>query len=199
MVYMGRWQCRLKGGIHPKHRLMQYHHFFTERINSGEHVLDVGCGNGTLAYSIAKKSGAKVTGMDMSEENIKTARKRHFHEDMTYMLGNILTDLPEGYFDVIVMSNVLEHLEDRIGFLRTLQARAVPERWLIRVPMIEHDWRVPLKKELGLDWRLDKGHFIEYTLEKFKQEIESAGLSILYHEKRWSEIWAVLTAEGNEE
>ena len=31
-------------GIHPKHRLTNYHNFFIDRINDGEVVLDVGCG-----------------------------------------------------------------------------------------------------------------------------------------------------------
>ena len=42
-------------GIHPKHSLTNYHDFFIERIKNGDNVLDVGCGNGSVAISIAKK------------------------------------------------------------------------------------------------------------------------------------------------
>ncbi|MUT66636.1 class I SAM-dependent methyltransferase [Paenibacillus sp. NEAU-GSW1] len=42
----------------------------------GEHILDVGCGTGELTNEIAK-SGAIVSGMDMSEEMIEKARAKY--------------------------------------------------------------------------------------------------------------------------
>jgi len=56
--------------------------------------------------------------------------------------------------------------------------------------LFERDWRVPLKKELGVEWRLDTTHETEYTLESFKEEIANAGLSITHLEVQWGEIWA---------
>jgi hypothetical protein len=35
---------------------------------------------------------------------------------------------------------------------------------------------VPLKKEIGADYRLDQTHYIEYTLEELRQEMDEAGL-----------------------
>ena len=56
--------------------------------------------------------------------------------------------------------------------------------------MINHSW-VPLyMKELGLDYRLDKTHYIEYTYDTFLEEIESAGLKILSYSIQFGEIWA---------
>lgn len=40
-------------GEHPKHRLTKYHEFFTNRIQDGQRILDVGCGYGAVARSIA--------------------------------------------------------------------------------------------------------------------------------------------------
>jgi hypothetical protein len=45
---------------------------------------------------------------------------------------------------------------------------------------------------LGLDYRLDPTHRIEYTQESFAEEIQQAGLEIAHQEVRWSEIWAEL-------
>jgi len=45
-------------------------------------------------------------------------------------------------------------------------------------------------KELGLDYRLDKTHYIEYTYDTFLEEIESAGLKILSYSIQFGEIWA---------
>ena len=56
--------------------------------------------------------------------------------------------------------------------------------------MFNRDWRVPLKKELGLPYLLDDTHFTEYTQESFEQEMTSSGLSVVHLEVRWAEIWA---------
>jgi SAM-dependent methyltransferase len=184
------------GGIHTKHRHMRYHDFFIGRIRAGERVLDIGCGNGVVAYDVAEKAGAYVTGIDLSAAKIQEARLRHAHPRVRYILGDVLRDLPAEQFDVVIMSNVLEHLEDRVGFLRHAQTAIRPHRWLIRVPLFERDWRVPLKQELGLDYRLDPTHYVEYTQEGFTDEMEQAGLEIVHQEVRWGEIWAEAVCAG---
>ena len=188
----GKMSVAYGDGVHTKHRHIKYHDFFTERISKGEAVLDVGCGHGALAYSIATETGAHVTGIDLSEHNIRMARERHAHTLVNYLQGDALQDLPGGHYDVVVLSNVLEHIEERVAFLDGLMKRATPLRLLVRVPMFERDWRVPLKKELGVEWRLDKTHFTEYTIESFVKEVAAAGLKICDQELRWGELWCVL-------
>jgi hypothetical protein len=39
---------------------------------------------------------------------------------------------------------------------------------------------------------LDKTHFIEYTFESFKEELDEAGLSVLDYSIQFGEIWAVV-------
>lgn len=185
-----------ENGIHPKHRLMRYHDFFTARIARHERVLDVGCGHGALAFSIADKTGAEVTGIDILETNVLKAQQRHAHPNVKYAIGDATKGLPDGEYDIVVLSNVLEHLEQRPEFIQRVQAAAKPEKWLIRVPVFERDWRVPMKKELGVEWRLDETHFIEYTVETFKEEMRTAGLAIQHLEVRWGEIWSELKPKG---
>ena len=85
---------------------------------------------------------------------------------------------------------MLEHLSKHSIFLSKVWNKVNPKRMLIRVPLFERDWRVPLKKELGVEWRLDPTHEAEYTIESWAQEIEEAGLTVAHQEIRWSEIWA---------
>jgi len=148
-------------GIHPKLRLMNYHKFFIDNIDENDVVLDIGCSNGALSYDIAKKA-KKVVGIDLNEKNISFAKERYSKENIEYIWGDALKDLPDEKFDVIIMSNVLEHIENRVEFLRRLREKAAT--FLIRVPMINRDWITLYKKEMGLEYRLDKGHFVEYTL-----------------------------------
>jgi ubiquinone/menaquinone biosynthesis C-methylase UbiE len=178
------------GGAHVKHRHMRYHDFFVERIRHGERVLDVGCGTGEVAYDVAARTEAFVVGIDIEPDKIERARQRHPHQRVEYRIGDVLSDLTEESFDVILLSNVLEHLPERPIFLRRVQQLTHPSRILIRVPCFERDWRVPLKRELGVEWRLDVTHETEYTIESFADEMAEANLRIIHQEVRWGEIWA---------
>ena len=186
-----------EGGTHPKHRLMRYHDFFVNRIKPKERVLDIGCGIGAVAYDVAVKAEAEVVGIDLNETNIDIARKRYTHPRVQYILGDALKNLPDGKFDVVILSNVLEHLTHRSEFLKRVQKTVNPDRVLIRVPLFERDWRVPLKYELGVEWRLDGTHETEYSIESFAEEVKDARGWINYQEIRWGEIWAEI-AIGNE-
>jgi len=111
---------------------------------------------------------------------------------LSFIKGNALEELPNKTFDVIMLSNVLEHIEKRIEFLRKILRSIKPKRLIIRIPLFERDWRVPLKKELGIDYRLDPTHYIEYTQEGYFEELHQAGLKATNTEFRWSEIWSVV-------
>jgi len=182
--------------VHVKHRLMQYHDFFVERIKPGEWVLDIGCGNGAVAWSMATRAGAIVTGIDLHAENIAVARKLFPHKNLTFIQGDALQELPPGQFDTIVISNVLEHIEHRIEFVKTTQERVKPRRWLIRVPMFNRHWFVPMRKELGMSFFSDQTHYTEYTQQSFEEELEAAGLAITYQQINWGEIWAEATSNA---
>ena len=186
----GRKAIEYDGGIHTKHRHMRYHDFFVSRIRTGERVLDIGCGMGAVAYDVAEKAGACVVAMDLDPANVAQARGRYAHPRVEYRVGDALRELPDGPFDVVILSNVLEHLPDRPLFLRRVQEVARPSRFLIRVPLFERDWRVPLKRELGVEWRLDLTHETEYTLESWAEEVATAGLKVAHQEVRWGEVWA---------
>ena len=192
----GQKSVEYGGGVHTKHRHMRYHDFFVHRTRTGEHVLDIGCGNGAVAYDVAEISGADVVGIDLNSDHLSIARERFSHPRVRYVLGDALKDLPDEKFDVVILSNVLEHLPERPQFLRRVQQAVHPKRFLIRIPLFERDWRVPLKRELGVEWRLDLTHETEYTLEEFEQELKDAGLMVAYTEVRWGAIWA--EAAGNE-
>lgn len=180
-------------GLHTKHRHTKYHDFFVEHINPGEKVLDIGCGNGALTYNVAEKvQNVEVLGIDLSSANIAVACKKYGRQNINYIVGDVMKDgtLTANHFDVVILSNVLEHLPDRSKFLSKVWSKANPKRMLIRLPLFERDWRVPLKKELGIEWRLDSTHETEYTIESWAQEIEEAALTVTHQEIRWSEIWA---------
>ena len=231
---VGFLASKAEGGVHPKHRLMDYHRFFVDNINDGDVVLDVGCGNGALTYDIAVKAWW-VVGIDLSRKNIAFAKKRYLRGNIDYVCGDATKDFPllnpqlEAFvmpnirdkggsvvyvggekdipypygdalkelldkkpFDVVTLSNVLEHIEYRIEFLKRMKKKA--SKLLIRVPMINRDWITLYKKELGMRYYGDRGHFTEYSFDSFERELDEAGLKIEKYNIQFGEIWAVVGA-----
>jgi 2-polyprenyl-3-methyl-5-hydroxy-6-metoxy-1,4-benzoquinol methylase len=81
-------------------------------------VLDVGCGNRSVAAEIAKR-GCKIVGIDMSEtgdslagQNCPTGRFEVFPAD-----ENLLRNLGEEPFDFVYSLEVIEHLYDPQSFV----------------------------------------------------------------------------------
>jgi SAM-dependent methyltransferase len=181
-------------GIHAKHRLTRYHDFFVERVRPGERVLDVGCGNGELAYDLADRAGATVIAVDASPWMLETARARFSHPRVTYVQANAVAYTPDEPVDVAVLSNVLEHIEPRVDLLRALRERAGARRLLIRVPVLDRDWTVPLRRELGLEHFSDPEHKVEYDAELLRVELAAAGWQMSEPTLVWGEIWVEASA-----
>ncbi len=176
-------------GIHPKHRLTRYHDYFCTRLHEGERVLDVGCGYGALAESMSRV-GAIVFGVDINEKSIEQAKTRYHDPRLTFIVGDICEiPLPEDV-QTVVLSNVLEHIENRSDLLGRLIEKICPQRFLIRVPMLDRDWMVYFRQELGLPCFSDPTHFVEYTLEGFYLEMEEFGLAVASYEVKWGELYA---------
>ncbi|HYE63725.1 MAG TPA: class I SAM-dependent methyltransferase [Phycisphaerales bacterium] len=185
----------LHQGLHPKHALMRYHDFFVDNITAGERVIDLGCGVGALAASIAARSRACITGVDWSPENLAKARTAAANQNLsiTYLEGDITTFRAPGQYDTIVLSNVLEHITHRPQRLAQWGEWYAPKRFLIRVPAFDRDWRVPWKQQLGVEWRLDPTHETEYTADQLLSELREANLTLTHLTTRWGEYWCVAT------
>jgi len=180
-------------GEHPKHRLMRYHDFFVERIGESDRVLDVGCGYGAVARSIARaRPGAAVMGLDNDKGRLAQARGADNPGNLSFFEADATKKVPPGPWDVVVLSNVLEHIADRVGFLKALIATTGAKRFLIRVPLFERDWKLPMRREVGANYFSDPDHKIEPMREEFRAETAAAGLEIDEMILVWGEIWCAL-------
>ena len=181
-----------ENGIHPKHRLTNYHDFFINRINNGEVVLDVGCGQAIVAASIAAaKKNSFVIGIDIDADNIRKGKNlinsRNL-KNVKLIYGDI-NDQKELKVDKIIISNVLEHIDNRIQFIENLKFITKAKYFLIRVPLFERDWQIPLMKELGIDYFSDNDHKIEHSIAEFRREMSDSKLIIQEIQTLWGEIW----------
>lgn len=136
----------------------------------GLRIIDVGCGAGIVSEALAK-AGADVVGLDASADLIDSARKHLKTQNNLMMSLKYSTDLIEdhaethaNYYDVVVTSEVVEHIIDKKSFIEgcmkvlrpggsifvTTIDRTVPSwflqkflgEYIMRVnPLGTHQWR----------------------------------------------------------
>jgi len=85
----------------------------------GLQILDVGCGGGILAEGLARL-GANVTGIDANTQlvEIATRRKERYRLDNLEYHDYLVEELQEveTRFDIVISSEVLEHVEEPWAF-----------------------------------------------------------------------------------
>jgi SAM-dependent methyltransferase len=186
----------LNNGIHPKHRIIKYKEWFLDEILKDDVVLDIGCNTGTLVNEASDKAQF-VYGIDIDSDHVEQAKKKfNKNNNVKFICADATTIDYSNYMavDVILLSNVLEHIEDRIGFLKKILNQvnwSSEPKLLIRVPMIDRDWLVLYKKELNVEYRLDRTHFTEYSYSSFKNELNDACIDVSHYKIQWGEIYAV--------
>ncbi len=193
---LGEFAAAAEDGTHPKHRILKYKEWFLNNIEPGWVVLDVGCNTGLMPEVVSQKARF-VYGIELNENRVREAKLKRQQPNIEYICGDAVSfDFADRFVDCVTLSNVLEHIEHRVVFLKKLGGNLKwnnkdDKRYLIRVPMINRDWITLYKKELGIEYRLDDGHFTEYTLEGLRDELHHAGIEITNHEIRFGEIYAI--------
>jgi 2-polyprenyl-6-hydroxyphenyl methylase/3-demethylubiquinone-9 3-methyltransferase len=96
---------------------------------AGKTVVDIGCGGGILAESMARK-GAEVTGIDLSEKALKVADLHSLESGVRVRYELIaaeeLAAREPGRFDVVTCMEMLEHVPDPAAVVRACAALVKP-------------------------------------------------------------------------
>jgi len=84
-------------------------------LKPGQHVLDIGCGWGGMAFHLAENFGVKVTGITLSKEQLRVARDEARRRDLEHLVEFKLEDYREhkGMYDRIVSVGMFEHVGAR--------------------------------------------------------------------------------------
>jgi SAM-dependent methyltransferase len=92
--------------------------------NTFSRMLDVGCGDGALLYTMERKGMLakfkEVWATDLSHTRLMSVKKisssiRTIQDD-----AQTLSSLPENYFDLVISTQVIEHVQDDQKMLRAL-------------------------------------------------------------------------------
>jgi len=160
--------------------------YFIEKYikNKNIKVLDIGCGAGTVCFYIANK-GNSVLGFDISPKAIKACR------DSSRIMGldniarfrtvNFPNQTVSEKFDLIIFSEVIEHLQDDALALKKIYKMLNNKGILIITTPSKN---APLFK-LGYAKGFDKkvGHLRRYTIEGLSKQCKDTDLKILETQK----------------
>lgn len=87
------------------------------KLLDGDMILDVACGNGDLLGEFAKQAKVHAFGIDLSEQMILHAKKRH--PACEFKVGNCVPlDFSDSSMDIITLSCAFHHFEDPVGFVK---------------------------------------------------------------------------------
>ena len=142
-------------------------------LDAGSSVLDLGCGSGDPAdIEIAKNH--TVTGVDISEEQIRLARKnvpsgRFIHADAASV------NFPADSFDAVVSFYALEHIprEEHAALLRRIS------RWLRVGGLLLLSTEAGEEKGVVGEWLGVPMFFSSFGPEAVEQMIQESGFEIL--------------------
>lgn len=139
-------------------------------------IIEVGCGVGEILWNLQKKLGenCKFHGYDIAPIAIEQAKKRE-NERLHFSIGDIRSE-KNAHADLILLMDVLEHIEDRFGFLRDVQRKA--EYKIFHVSLTISVQTVLRKKGLR-KMREEYGMVNFYTKESLLQNLRDAGYEIV--------------------
>lgn len=88
---------------------------------AGKQVIDVGCGGGILAESMAAR-GADVTGIDLAEKSLKVAQLHLLESgnkvDYRLIAAEEIAREKPGRYDIVTCMEMLEHVPDPASIVR---------------------------------------------------------------------------------
>ena len=152
-------------------------------VKKGAHVIDIGCGDGTLLNVIKEVRGATGDGVEIDIDRYKEALadgNSVFWEDADEGLSII----PDKYYDVAVLSDTLQEVKNPRGLLR--EALRIADEAVVSFPnfaeyrirlCLGFKGRLPVSKTLPFEW-YDTPNIHCVTFHDFKRLCDAEGYAI---------------------
>jgi SAM-dependent methyltransferase len=154
-------------GIEYDLRISNLADFICSKIDtSARTLIDMGAGNG-LFLKYFKKQGFHISGMELEHDQVKRMKKDPQLANENIVQGDILNSKGKESYDVVIASDVIEHIED--------DQNAVIHLWsfvkkggqmIITVPAHQY-----LYGKRDVAW----GHFRRYSKELLTERVEKLG------------------------
>jgi SAM-dependent methyltransferase len=139
-------------------------------------ICEVGCGAGGILNElyIELPNNVSFVGYEISPQAYELA-KRKSKERLQFYMGDFLK-IVDDQFDLLLLIDVIEHIEDYFGFLRGLQDKAKYK--IFHIPLDISVQRVLLRKPI-LRRRREVGHIHYFTKETALATLEDTGYEVI--------------------
>lgn len=141
-------------------------------------VCEVGCGAGEILNQLYQQMPADVTfsGYDISPQAHELSKQKE--QDRLHFHLKDLLDEKDTLFDLLLVIDVFEHVEDYIGFLKGIRTKAAYK--MFHIPLDISVQRVLLSKPI-LKRRREIGHIHYFTKETALATLVDTGYEIIDH------------------
>lgn len=140
-------------------------------------VVEVGCGAGEILVELMKGLPATsvLKGYDISPQAIGIAAKKA-DSQLSFHLGDY-TQLEVERADIVLVLDVVEHIDDVYSFLRRLRDKSM--NFIFHIPL-DMSCRTLLKPHVLLQQRTDVGHIHYFTEETMLWMLRDVGFDVEY-------------------
>lgn len=138
---------------------------------SNNRILDIGCATGDLLLA-ASKRGWECWGVDVSSHAVKEASRKV--KNAKILTGEIFDcDLPENYFDVITLFEVLEHIANPIALLQKINSLLAPGGIIVIQTSNVNSFKGKIQGKNF--YYFEPGHLIYYSVNTLRFLLKKTG------------------------
>jgi methyltransferase family protein len=139
-------------------------------------ICEVGCGAGEILKQLQAYMGSecKFWGYEVSPQAFELCSRRA-NERLHFMLRDIRQD-HDASFDLLLIIDLLEHLEDYFSFLRDIRSKSVYK--IFHIPL-ELSAQAISRSDVFVGLRATYGHIHYFTKETALSVLEEAGYEVL--------------------
>jgi SAM-dependent methyltransferase len=158
---------------------------YSKYIEVGNKVLDIGCGAGPFSIYAAYK-GAIVKGIDLSERAINENQKAKEYlklETLSFEKEDFLEYSDQAIYDVVMLTEVLEHLpDDKLALMKINSLLKNGGYLLMSVPSVNAPLHKKYLKKYGKDPFDERvGHLRRYDKDGIITLLLETGFQIVEH------------------
>ncbi|MFC1631957.1 class I SAM-dependent methyltransferase [Candidatus Omnitrophota bacterium] len=151
-------------------------------------VLDIGCGEAELGAQLKARGCEYVAGIELNRKVAEIARTK-LDLVLEADVEKLKFPFKDGYFDCIVLGDILEHLIEPWGLLTKLAGYLSDQGCIVcSIPNIRH-YSIIVNLILGR-WQyqqrglLDSTHLRFFTLGSIKEMVHQAGYDIIHLQRK---------------